>query len=133
MGIEYASVLLDDADSLVEGRHSVVSPIGVAQDCGQIQSQLLWMELGCEIVGQTLLLASWDLDIVPCCRQVADDARTLRVEVWRPETAANEVDSNCFAFFVGEGEKCLCGLAVHELDAEDLGRRKRCRDGDGEV
>lgn len=78
------------------------------------------MKLGYERVGQALLLASWDLDIVSCCRQVANDARALRIEVCSPEAAANEVDSYGFGLFVGEGKEGLCGLAIDKLDAEDL-------------
>jgi hypothetical protein len=78
------------------------------------------VKLGCEGVGQALLLASWDLDIVLCCRQVAHDARALRIEVCSPEAAANEVDSYRFRLFVGEGKEGLRGLAIDELDAEDL-------------
>src|SRR3954453_21618971 len=82
--IEDASILFHDADSLIEGRDSVVGTIGVTQDGGQVQSQLLWVKFGCEGVDQALLLASWDIDIVSCCRQVADDARALRIEVCSP-------------------------------------------------
>jgi hypothetical protein len=82
--IEDASILLNDADSLVEGWDSVVVTINVTQDGSQVQSQLLWVKLGCEGVDQVLLLASWDLDIVSCCRQVADNERALRIEVCSP-------------------------------------------------
>lgn len=82
--IEDASILLNNADSLIEGRDSVVGAVDVAQNGGQVQSQLLWVKLGCEGVDQVLLLASWDLDIVSCCRQVADDVRALRIEVCSP-------------------------------------------------
>lgn len=68
MRIEDASILLNDADSLIEGLDSVVVTVDVTQDGSQVQSQLLWVKLGCEDVGQALLLASWDLDIVLCCR-----------------------------------------------------------------
>lgn len=120
MRIEDASILLNDADSLIEGLDSVVGTVDVTQDGSQVQSQLLWVKLGYEIVGQALLLASWDLDIVSCCRQVANDARALRIEVCSPEAAANEVDSYGFGLFVGEGKEGLCRLAIDELDAEDL-------------
>jgi hypothetical protein len=118
--IEDASILLNDADSLIEGLNSVVGTVDVTQDGSQVQSQLLWVKLGCEGVGQAVLLASWDLNIVLCCRQVAHDVRALRIEVCGPETAANEVDSYGFGLFVGEGKEGLCGLAIDELDAEDL-------------
>jgi hypothetical protein len=63
--IEDASVLLDDADGFIEGRDGIVSTIGVTQDGGQVQSQLLRVELGRKVVGKTVLLASRNLDIVP--------------------------------------------------------------------
>jgi hypothetical protein len=43
LGIEDAGVLLDNTDGLVEGWEGVVSTINVAQDGGQVQSQLLWV------------------------------------------------------------------------------------------
>jgi hypothetical protein len=82
--IEDTSILLNNADSLIEGRDSVVGAVDVAQNGGQVQSQLLWVKLGCEGVDQVLLLASWDLDVISCCRQVADDVRALRIEVCSP-------------------------------------------------
>ena len=120
MRIEDASILLNDADSLIEGLDSVVGTVNVTQDGSQVQSQLLWVKLGYEIVGQALLLASWDLDIVSCCRQIANDARALRIKVCSPEAAANEVDSYGFGLFVGERKEGLCRLAIDEFDAEDL-------------
>lgn len=104
LGVEDARVRLDNADSLVESRDRIESTIGVAQDCGQIEPQLLRVEFRGEVVGQALLLASRDLDIVPRSCQVADDTRALRVKVWCPETAANEIDGYCFGLLVGEGE-----------------------------
>jgi hypothetical protein len=118
--IEDASILLNDADSLIESRDSVVATVNVTQNGSQVQSQLLWVKFGCEDVGQAMLLASWDLDIVSFCRQVAHDARALRIEVCSPEATANEVDSYGFGLFIGEGKEGLCRLAIDELDAEDL-------------
>ena len=82
--IEDASILLNDTDRLVEGWDSIVVTVDVTQDGSQVQSQLLWVKLGCEGVDQVLLLASWDLDIVSGCRQVANDVRALRIEVCSP-------------------------------------------------
>jgi hypothetical protein len=71
--IKNASVLLDDADSLVEGGDGVISTVGVAQDRYNVQPQLLWVELGREVVGECCLLAGRNLHIVPRCSQVAQD------------------------------------------------------------
>ena len=121
MGIENASVRFDDAYSLVKGWDGVVSTIDVAQDRSNVQPELLWVQLGREVVGKGCLLARRDLHIVPRCCQVAHDARSLGIKIGCPEAAANEVDSDCFGLFVGKGEDGSRRLAIDELDAEDLG------------
>lgn len=50
-----------------------------------------------------------------------------------PETTADESNTDGFRFVIGEGKQSLRGVAVYELDPEDLGLREGSGDFDGEV
>ena len=86
----------------------------------QIQTQLLRVHVGLKGEWQALLLARSNLDSILLGGQVADNARAADVEVGCPQTATDELDGDRLGLFVAEGEAGIGGLAVDELDAEDL-------------
>lgn len=72
MGIEDASIRLDNADCLIERRQSIGSPFAVGDHSRQIEFQILWLKLRSKIVADALALASGNLHIVPRGRQITD-------------------------------------------------------------
>lgn len=93
----------------------------VSDDGGEIQSQVLRVKLGDEVVVDAIGLAGGDFHIVPGSRQVTDDLRTsLRIEGSGPEIAANEADADGLLLVIGDREECLGWVAIDELDAENL-------------
>lgn len=131
LGIEEARVLLDDRNSAIEGLQSVKLAL-LAHNSGQIETELLRMHVGLESEWQRLLLASRNLDGVLLGGEVAHDAGTLRIKVWCPKTSADELHRHWFRLLVGEGDHGIGGLAIDELDAEDLSIGEGGRDTNGE-
>ena len=82
------------------------------------------MHLGHETVADALTGRRWDLDVVAGSSEVADVLLAILGEWVCPEGAADEDDGDGVGFFVGEGEERLGCVAVHELDAKDLGLRE---------
>lgn len=84
---------LDNGDGLVEHLLGEHGTLGVLDDGGQVEGQVLGVHLGCEAVGKRLLLAGRDGDIVAGGRQVADNDWWLRSAWnanWSHEGATNK-------------------------------------------
>lgn len=127
--VEEASGRLDDADSLVVDRDSVEGVLAVLQHSNELQAEVLGVEFGGEGVGNRLLGAGWDLKRITLGGEVANNlALASRL---LDQRATDNGDANGSGFIVGDGEAGLGGMAVDELDAEDL--RLREGDGDGDV
>lgn len=92
----------------------------IGNDCSNVQPQLLRVHLGTEDVRDARSVARLDLMMVAVGRQVSNDSRTLGIEVWRPEAAANKSDQDGFGFFITELQRGLCGSSVDQFDAEDF-------------
>lgn len=122
MRVEDASIRLHDTDGLIECRQGIRSPLAVGDYSGQIEFQVLWLELRSEIVADALALTSGDLHIVSCGRQITHDLWALLRKRVCPKTTSNEGDADGFWLLVGKGEKSLGWVTVYELDAEDLRR-----------
>ncbi len=60
------------------------------------------MKLRREAVAQALFPPRRDLNIVPCRRQIANNAAALRVIGWRPQASADEGDADGSRFVVCE-------------------------------
>lgn len=126
MRIKYACIRFHNADSAIESLQGVELPFTVGEYSGQIQPQVLRVQLRREAVAHTVLLTSRDLHIVSRRGQISDNARAFWVDVRCPETAADEVDSDWGGLVVADGEDGLGWVAVDELDAEDFGGREGC-------
>jgi hypothetical protein len=131
LGIEEAGVLIHNGDSSVVRLHGEEG-IARGDDGGNIQTKLLRMHVGLDPEGQRLLLAGRDLDSILLGGQVAHDTGALRIEVGRPEAAADELDDDGLWLLVREGDEGVGGLAVDELYAEDFGIGEAGGDCDGE-
>ena len=87
------------------------------------------MHLCREAVGNCLVGASGNLNGVALAGEIAKD---LRLSCnFLDQRATDNGDANRSGLIVDHGQTRLGGLAVDELDAEDL--RLRERDGDGDV
>lgn len=132
LGIENAGIRLNNADGLIERLQGEIFAVAAAHNSSELKPKILRMQFRNEIVGKTFLLTSWYLDIKSRRGKVANDTATLRIEWWRPERSADKLDCDWFWLLIGKGEERLGGLAIDELDAEDLRRRERGAHGDSE-
>ena len=119
LGIEQARVRVDNSHSAVESLNGVVGLVLGYHGC-QVQPKLLRVHVGLEGEWQALLLAWGNLDSILLGRQVTDDARAADVEVRCPQTAADKLDGDGLCLLIAEGKRGISGLAIDELDAEDL-------------
>jgi len=131
LGVENADGRLHDRDRLVEGRDGEESLLGVLEHGHELQTQVLRVHLGGEGVRDGLLLAAGNGQAVALAGQVAQDAgvgaRVLE------QGAADERHGDGGGLLVLEGEAGLGGMAVDQLDAEDLRLGPAGRDGDLDV
>ena len=111
--IEDASIRLDNADGLIKRRQSVWSPLAIGDHSRQIEFQILWLKLRSKIVADALALASGNLHVVPCGRQVTDYLWALLRKRSGPKTTSNEGDADGFWLFVGKREESLGWVTVH--------------------
>lgn len=130
--IEPANRRLNNADSLVVDLTSVDLACSALQHGGEVQAQVLRVHLSRERVCESLALAGGDRDAIALGGEVAEDGRDLRRarDVYGSgERAANDQDLDGLGLLVVDVEDGTGGVAVHELDAEDL-----ClREGGGNV
>jgi hypothetical protein len=127
---------LDNADSLVVDLTSVDLARGALQHGGEVQAQVLRVHLSRERVSEGLVLASGDGDTITLGSQVAQDGGDLRragdIDGGR-EGSADDQDGDGFGFLVVDVEDGAGGVAVDELDAEDLCLREGGLDIDIDV
>ena len=94
------------------------------------------MQFRCKCIGKALLLARWNLHAISRCCQVSDDDWWIwsagNID-WSCKRATNELQGDRTWLVVGDVEKGVCGMAVHEFDAEDLAVREGCTDVHGEI
>ena len=128
--VEDAGRRLNNTDSLVEDLHRVESVLIILHDCHELQTQVLWVHLCCEVVGDRLLLASWNLDTVALSGEVAED---LRRPLDGIKGTADEGKRNWVRLRVGDGDDGLGWVAVDQLHTEDFRLREGCGDGDFEI
>jgi hypothetical protein len=125
LGVEDAGIRLNDTDSLIVRLNSEELTIAIAQNCSEVQPQVLGVKLRGKAVAETLLATSRNLDIVASSSQVAENTGiSLRIGICAPETATNEVDSNGACLVVRIGEKGLGWAAIDKLDAKYLSSRE---------
>lgn len=127
---------LNDADSLVVDLASVDLTGGALEHGGEVQAQVLRVHLGREGVSEGLLLTGGDGDAIALGGQVAQDGGDLRRAGdidGGGEGAADNEDLDGFGFLVVDIEDGAGGVAIDELDAEDLCLRERGGDVDIDV
>lgn len=116
--VEYAVGPLDNSDSLVVGGDSENGVLGVPQDSNELETEVLGVHLGGEGVGHGLLCAGRNLDGVLLRGKVAQDLK-LAIDLLE-QRATDNVHANGLRLVVGDGQAGLSGMAIDELDAEDL-------------
>jgi hypothetical protein len=116
--VEDAVGPLDNSNSLVVGGDSEDGVLGVPQDSDELETEVLGVHLGGEGVGYSLLCTSRDLDRVLLRSKVAQDLE-LAIDLLE-QRATDDVHANGLRLIVGDGQAGLSGMAVDELDAEDL-------------
>ena len=136
LGIEERGRSLDDRHSLVEDLFGKDFTRGALDNSGKVESQVLGVHLGREAVGERLLLASGDGEVVAGRRQVAEDNRRGR-SAWSTngseERTADKEEVDGLGLLVGDVEDGLSGMAVDKLDSEDLAVREGSGNGDCNV
>ena len=134
--VEPANGSLNNADGLVVNLAGVDLAGGALEHCGEVQAQVLRVHLGRERVGESLVLAGGDGDAIALGGQVAQDGGDFRRAGdidGSGEGAADDQDLDGFGFLVVHVEDGAGGVAVDELDAEDLCLREGGGDVDVEV
>ena len=98
---------------------------GVGDDGNKLDNDILRHHIQDKVVGESLLLASGDLGLEASGGQVAHnrgvERRVLGQRLGGLEGTANKSDLDGALFLVGDVDKSPGDLAVHELDAEDVG------------
>jgi hypothetical protein len=121
--VEPAHGSLDDTDSLVVDLASVDLAGGGLEHGGDVQAQVLRVHLSRERVGESLVLAGRDGDAIALGGQVAQNGRDLGRAGdidGSGEGATNDQNLDGLGFLVVDVEDGAGGVAVDELDAEDL-------------
>lgn len=117
--VKYASILLHDTHSFIEGLNGVESTLAVRDDGCKTELHVLWVELGGETIAKRLLLARGNLNVIASSRQIAYNYTSL-ADILGPQAAANEGDGDWCWLIVRDGKQCLGWVSVDELDPEDL-------------
>lgn len=123
MRVEPRHGCLNDADSLVVDLAGVDLAGSALENGCEVQAKVLRVHLGCEGVGEGLVLAGGDGDAVALGGQVAQDGGDLRRAGdidGSGEGATNDQDLDGLGLLVVHIEDGAGGVAVDELDAEDL-------------
>jgi hypothetical protein len=129
--VEQAGRPLNDGDGLVVGGDSEDGVLGVPQNGDELEAEILGVELGREGVRNGLLSAGGDLNRVLLRGEIAHDLG-LAIGLLE-ERAADNAHANGLGLVVGDGQTRLGGVAVDQLDAEDLALGERSRDLDVQV
>jgi hypothetical protein len=135
--IKEAGSCLDNANSLVESLNLVNRTVGVGNNGDQLETEILWVEVDLESKRKSKLLASRDLSLISCSRQISNNARTGMGSIcqWLQsrQCASNNSYPYGLLFFIDEIQKRFCRVTVDELDAEDFGAGEGSRDCDGKI
>ena len=124
--VEPADGSLNNADGLVVDLASVDLTRSALEHGGEVQAQVLGVHLGRERVGEGLLLACGDAHAVLLRGEVPENLGLVGLS---GERAADNQDLDGLGLLVVDIEDGAGGVAVDELDAEDL-----CvREGGGDV
>jgi hypothetical protein len=115
--VEPADGSLNNADGLVVDLASVDLAGGALEHGGEVQAQVLGVHLGRERVGESLLLACRDADAVFLRGEVLEDLGLVGLG---GERAADNHDLDGLSLLVVDIEDGAGGVAVDELDTEDL-------------
>ena len=136
MRVEPAHGSLDDADRLVVDLAGVDLAGSALENGGEVQAEILRVHLSRERVGEGLVLAGRNGDAIALSGQVAQDSRDLGRAGdidGSGERATNDQDLDGLGFLVVDVEDGAGGVAVDELDAEDLCLRESGLDVDVDV
>ena len=124
MGVKDAGSSLDNADGLVVGLYLVYVACLAREDGNQVQTEILGMEIRGERIGEGLLLASRNLDIITSSCDIADNGsagmKTRCNWLQSGQRAPNQSYLDRFRLIVREAQDCLCRVPIDELDTEDL-------------
>lgn len=97
----------------------------VGDEGNKLDLDILGHHIQDKVVRESLLLASRNLGLEPSGSQVAHnvgvEGRVLGQRLSGLESTANESDLDGAILLVGDVDKSPGDLAVHELDAEDVG------------
>lgn len=125
---------LDYGDGLVVDLLGENVALAVLEDGTKVEGEVLGVHLGREAVGQRLLLAGGDGQVVAGRAEVAENDRRVW-STWhtdgRHQRTTDQNQGNWLGLEVGDAENGLGCVAIDELDAKDLAVGERCRDGDG--
>jgi hypothetical protein len=137
LGIKDAGSSLDNADSLIIGLDLIDIARQTRDDCDQVQTKILGMEIGGERVRKALLPASRDLDIVAGTGDIADNGSAgmnpRRQWLQRGQRAPDHSYLDGFRLIVRELQEGLCRVPIDQLDTKHLCVRERSSGRNGEV
>ena len=120
MRIKDTRLSLDNTHSLIEGLQGVGCALHIRHHSGQIQLQILRVQIDGKAIAQAITRASRDFDVVPCGCQVGYDLGTIGTHGIRPKRTANEDNTDRLGLSIGEGEQGLSRMAIDKLDTKDL-------------
>lgn len=125
LGVEEASGSLNNGSGSVVGLDLVDVALGVRDDGDKTEENILRLHVEGKGEGELLLLAGGDLEVVLDGRQVADDGLVGGLVggelLGGGEGAADKGDLDGARVAVVDLDDGLCGTAVDELDAKDVG------------
>lgn len=113
--------------SLVEDHLREDGAFRVLQDRGDVQSNILWMHLGCESVGDALLLSSRDLDSISGRSEISQHLWRIGC-TWQVLRCQERATDHGYRYWrgliVGDIENGFGRVTIDEFYAEDLGLRE---------
>ena len=135
--VKDASCSLNNTNSLIESLDLINRTCLTGHNGNDVESQVLGVEISCEAERQSLLLASWNLNIISGMGQVADDGcgrvNTRCQWLQGRQCPPNDCDVNWLGLVVGEIKERLCRVPIYEFHAKDFRLREGGRDRDGEI
>lgn len=122
--VEEAHRSLNHANGLIVDLLGDNLALGALENRRDAQGKVLGVHLRRKRIGQALALASRDGHAIARGGEIAEDDRWVGSAgdiLRRQERAADDEDINWLRLGVVDVEDCAGWVAVHELDAEDLG------------